>query len=407
MNRGNLESLHETGAIVADRYRLETLLGEGGHATVWGATQVITQKRVALKLFKEKGVRNLVEARAAAHLDHPNVIAVHDVFLDERGAWVMAMDWLEGESLAVTLARETTLSLERVIALFLPVLEALAEAHRARIVHRDLKPSNFFLTRAEAGEDERLVLLDFGVAKVLDETLGETAHTASGTLLGTPHYMAPEQVFGESSADTRADLWSLGVVLCECLTGKRPTEALNVGGVLKRITMRDVTRLRTLDPTLPASLLDHVDALLSFEPEKRPATVAETIQVLRGLQDGTAAPAPRASNARLAAAVAILAAMGAAGVVLARGPAVRAEPRAVSPPALPAPPATGTASAPAFAPRVELAATASAAAASVAAVRVTAAKSATDAAAIVPPSPAPARSSASRRPGVIETNPYD
>ncbi len=386
--------MREPGTIVDGRYRLESVLGEGGHATVWGATQVLTNKRVALKLFKEKGVRNLVEARAATHVEHRHVIAVHDVFLDEDGGWIMAMEWLEGESLAATLTREGKLPLARVIELFLPALDALEQAHRSRIVHRDLKPSNFFVAREPDGS-ERLVLLDFGVARVLDETLGETAHTVSGTLLGTPHYMAPEQVFGESSADTRADLWSLGIVLCECLTGKRPTEALNVGGVLKRITMRDVTRLRELDPSLPPMLLDHADALLSFDPEKRPTSVSETIRVLADLRDGRAAPRPRRAASRNAAlALLVLAATTVAGVTLVRS-ASRAErsparelvsTTALTADAVTFPSAVGDQDA---SPSSSVEVVSS------------------NAAPRGPPRVAPAPPSARRRFGVIETNPYE
>jgi serine/threonine-protein kinase len=284
----------QSGTIVEGRYRLEKVLGEGGHAVVWGAIQILTQRRVALKFFKERGPRNLIEARAATHLEHPHVIRVHDVFASEDGSWIMVMDWLEGESLATMLEREEKLSLSLVIELFLPIVEALALAHRAGIVHRDLKPSNIFVVHGENGI-ERLVLLDFGVAKFLGDALVDTAHTASGTLIGTPHYMAPEQVFGESSADARVDLWSLGIVLTECITGKRPTDAPNVGGVLKRITMRNITKLRTLAPDLPSALLEHVDRLLSFEPSERPAHASETIRVLTELRDGKA---PSSSTAK-------------------------------------------------------------------------------------------------------------
>jgi eukaryotic-like serine/threonine-protein kinase len=277
------------GAVVAGRFRLDRRLGEGGMGVVWAARHVVTRKPIALKFLKaaasahpQTRQRFLREARAACAVSHPNVVEVHDVLELADGSPVMVMDLLEGESFAVRLAREGALLLPEVAQIMVPVCAAVGTAHSLGIVHRDLKPDNIFL--AIAGDGTTTVkVLDFGIAK-LTATEGDAAQTGTttgtGMLLGTPCYMAPEQMFGEKDVDHRADLWAVGVILYEALAGERPTQGANVGQIFKRVTKEGIVPLREKVPSLPAPILDLVAQLLEQERANRPADLRTVIAAL-------------------------------------------------------------------------------------------------------------------------------
>jgi serine/threonine protein kinase len=203
---------------VLTRYRLTELLGQGGMGAVWAACHVVTGKEVALKLITgslansaELRQRFQREARAASAVEHPNVVAVHDVFEMDDGAPVMVLERLRGETLADLLKRDGELTLGRTASIFLPVISAVGTAHASGVVHRDLKPSNIFIARQHGGEQIKVV--DFGIAKLTAFEGDADTATTTGTLLGTPQYMPPEQIFGEKDIDHRADVWALGVNL--------------------------------------------------------------------------------------------------------------------------------------------------------------------------------------------------
>ncbi|HQY62097.1 MAG: serine/threonine protein kinase [Myxococcales bacterium] len=270
----------EEGKILAGRYRLVKLLGEGGMGAVWEALHLVTLKPVALKYLKPRGhggadesgaQRFLLEARAASAVRHPNVVKIHDVLALE-GALFMVMDLLEGESLEGLLGREPRLSLRRTSEVLAPVVSAVRAAHAVGIVHRDLKPANIFLSRARGDAPELVQVLDFGIAKVLS-TDGtpkplDGKLTATGAVLGTPYYMAPEQAWGEA-VDTRADIWALGIVLYECLAGRRPFEADNMGQLLKAIANQAYVPLAQCDPALPPALTSLVAAMIQTDRRER------------------------------------------------------------------------------------------------------------------------------------------
>ena len=244
--------------IIAGRYRLDRLVGEGGMGAVWAATHEVTRSRVALKFLQarvshrsEMRRRFLAEARTASAIDHPNVIEVRDIFELEDGALVMVLDLLEGETLRQRLAAVGMLSLAQTAAVLLPVIDAVIAAHSLGVVHRDLKPGNVFLTST----DELVIpkVLDFGIAKLLEPD-EDGVVTGTGALLGTPGYMAPEQGFGEKNVDARADVYSLGVMIYECLSGIRPVEAENLGQYLKRLMHDSVTPLAVVAPGVPAAI---------------------------------------------------------------------------------------------------------------------------------------------------------
>ena len=276
------------GAVVATRYRLERLLGEGGMGAVWSATHLVTHKPVAIKFLKAAAQgdsttrRFLREARAASAVRHPNVVQVHDV-LEHEGQPLMVMDLLTGESLASRLAREEKLPLDEFARIMLPIVSAIGTAHAAGIVHRDIKPDNVFLHQRPDSEVEPKVL-DFGIAKLSapEGAAAATAHlTSTGAVMGTPYYMAPEQVFGEKDLDQRADIWAIGVVAYECLTGKRPFDGDNVGQLFKAVVQGKVTPLEDVAPHLPKELTDDIGRMLKKDRAERASDLRELYGILK------------------------------------------------------------------------------------------------------------------------------
>ena len=262
---------------------------------VWAATHTVTSKAVALKFLLGRGddpalrERLLREARAVCAVMHPNVVPVHDVFELEGGAPVLVMDLLRGESLAAKLEREKTLPHEEVVRIALDVLAALEAAHARGIVHRDLKPDNIFLARNAAGTDD-VKVLDFGIAKVT--TLGEAdaqvaALTRTDAMVGTPYYMAPEQVYGEKDIDARSDLWSMGIVMYECLAGIRPTEGANLGQIFKLVTIGPIPPLGEKAPGCPTALVKLVMGCLERTREGRPPNATALREALERVRAGS------------------------------------------------------------------------------------------------------------------------
>lgn len=277
------------GAIVAGKYRLERVVGEGGLGVVWAATHVMTQKPVALKItkfrFPELDKRFLREARVSGLVNHPNIVDVHDVIqLEHDGSLAMVMDLLIGESLDRHLTNRGRLTVGETMRIMHPVLSALAAAHAVGIIHRDLKPHNIFLSRAAspAGQTVTPMLLDFGLAK-MTATEGAAAMTSVLTrekqLLGTPQYMAPEQLYGEIDIDSRTDVWAVGAVLFECLTGQRPLSGNSVGHIMRMLATREIPKTHSLAPETPAPLAEMVDTMLVRDRAMRPATIQPAVDM--------------------------------------------------------------------------------------------------------------------------------
>ncbi|HVJ17303.1 MAG TPA: protein kinase [Polyangiaceae bacterium] len=288
------------GAEILGRYRLEHVLGSGGMGEVWSALHLITHKRVALKVLKgeshedaraESVRRFFREARAISAVNHPNVVAVHDLF-EHEGCPIMVMDLLEGEPLSSKLGRAGVIGIDELARLLLPVISAVGAAHARGVVHRDLKPENIFLALSPSGALEPKVL-DFGIAKLSPaaiEAEQTEALTNTGTLLGTPYYMAPEQVFGEKALDARCDVWAMGVILYLCLSGRRPFDGDNVGQIFKSIVTRSPLPLRTVNRAVPADLSALVDRMLEKNVETRCPDLREVFEVLGRYADVSAIP---------------------------------------------------------------------------------------------------------------------
>ncbi|AKU94752.1 serine/threonine protein kinase [Labilithrix luteola] len=263
---------------------------------VWSAVREGDGHPVALKVLKVSGVdpvRRLVrEARIAQRLQHPNVVAVEEILAPPSGSPIIVLELLDGQSLRdrLNLGPMTISEAAHTIG---AAVAAVGSAHSLGIVHRDLKPENLYLHRGRGGTTITKVL-DFGIAKVVTaEELHTAGMTNTGTMLGTPAYMAPEQIFGERDVDGRADVWALGVILYECVSGSRPFEGENAGQIFKAITMGKATPLVSRCPDLPPSVLGLVDRMLASERTARPSLV-EILSVLEGHADG---PLPKITAA--------------------------------------------------------------------------------------------------------------
>ncbi len=254
------------GALLGKRFRLLALAGKGGMGEVHRARDEVTGLTVAVKVFAERDPettgRFSREADALARLRHPAIVEHVAHGFAEDGTPYLAMEWLEGEDLSVRLAR-APLSIEEVVRVGTEVAGALAAAHAIGVVHRDIKPSNVFL----CGRDLASVkLLDFGLAR----TQGGATFTRAGEALGTPAYMAPEQAKGVE-VDARADVFSLGCVLFECLAGKPPFWADHPLAVMAKILLDETPKLGTLRPDVPPGLALLVEQMLHKDPLARPA----------------------------------------------------------------------------------------------------------------------------------------
>ena len=230
------------GRVIAGRYRLEHLLGRGGMGTVWRAEHLALQSPVAIKVIdpiaaedEASRKRFLLEARAAAALRSTHIVQILDHGVDEDLPYIV-MELLSGESLQERLDRERRLSPAQTARIVSQMAKAVGKAHDAGIVHRDLKPANVFL--AEDDDAEIVKVLDFGVAKHTTGGLDEGVQTTTGALIGTPFFMSPEQAEGDKAIDWRSDVWSIGVVAFQCMTGRLPFEADNIGALVMKIGVR-------------------------------------------------------------------------------------------------------------------------------------------------------------------------
>jgi len=281
------------GSVLGGRYRIVKVLGAGAMGVVYRGEHVHMKKAVAVKILHrhmttlpEVVARFEREAVAAGRIEHPNVAAATDFGKLEDGSFYLALEYVEGKSLA-SLIRQGPLPSLRVLLIARQIAEGLGAAHAADIVHRDLKPDNVMLIERE-GFPDFVKLLDFGIAKVpLADGVGQQPLTQIGTIFGTPEYMSPEQAQGHS-VDQRADLYALGVMLFEMLTGKLPFDADDVVVLITRHVTQPPPPLPNSVPTGIQSL---VRSLLEKEPEDRPpGAVALVAAIDRLLDDASIAP---------------------------------------------------------------------------------------------------------------------
>jgi serine/threonine protein kinase len=285
-----MNAVYAAGQVIADRYRVERLLGEGGMGAVYLVEHVHMRKRYALKVLHpdvgenpEIVTRFEREALAAAHIDHPNVVAASDFGRTGEGGFYLVLEYVEGRSLAQVL-ESGPLSADHVLAITVQIGLALTRAHGLGMVHRDLKPENVMLVPRE-GESELVKVLDFGIAKVpvahLTPGASSQALTQLGAVFGTPEYMAPEQAVGDA-VDARADLYALGVMLYEMLTGVRPLVADDPMAMLAQHVIAPVPPMRERAPG--SAVAPEVEAVVRKLLEKvavdRYASAKEAVDAL-------------------------------------------------------------------------------------------------------------------------------
>jgi serine/threonine-protein kinase len=274
---------------VLGRYRLVRWLGEGGMGAVYEATHQELGKRAAVKTLHERLAaapearqRFLREGKAAARIRHTNVADVYDVGLDGEHPYLV-MELLEGEDLGRWLARRGALPVQECADLLVPVVAAVAAAHDLGIVHRDLKPENIFLTRERGGLTPKV--LDFGISKLGDAD-APSALTGTGALLGTPHYMSPEQARGDKQIDARSDQYALGVILYQCVTGRRPLQGVPLYSLIQRTVHGDFPPPRQLHPALPSAFEALILQAMARQPDRRFASTRALGQALLAFASG-------------------------------------------------------------------------------------------------------------------------
>jgi len=302
-----LTAASRQGSTIHGKYRLERVLGEGGMGVVYAARHVKLDRPVAIKVMHPQFAlsdaavgRFFDEARAAGSLRHPNVIDVVDVDTDESHAPFMVMEMLEGESLAAFLARRGPVPADELVALLDPVLDGLAAAHSRGIVHRDLKPDNIFLARV--GTTITPKILDFGIAKLRDP---QTPGTKTGAIVGTPMYMSPEQAAGTKDIGPWVDVWAMGALYFEAITGRSHLELPPDAGlmaILSTLATQAPRRIAELAPSTPPSIASAIDAALVPDPERRLRSIEAFRATLRGEAAPTRAEPARAEPPRVASA---------------------------------------------------------------------------------------------------------
>ena len=286
-------ALSQVGMVIRDRWHLDAVLGVGGTAAVFAATHR-NGKRVALKMLHpelsaspEMKQRFVDEGYVANSVGHPGAVSVIDDDVTEDGHVFLIMDLLEGETLDQVMSEGGWLEPTRVLNIADAVLDILAAAHDKGIVHRDVKPDNIFVTR-----DGQVRLLDFGIARM--STLGRTRTTQTGTPIGTPAFMPPEQARGRlEQLDGRTDLWALGATMFYVLTGRDVHEAETVAEELLAAMTKHAPSLREVAPELPPPLIDLVDRALAYERSDRWASARDmqlAVRRVEGLLTGKSVP---------------------------------------------------------------------------------------------------------------------
>jgi serine/threonine-protein kinase len=284
----DLVAIPAPGEVIAGKYRVEGTVGSGGMGVVLSARHLQLGQAVAIKVLglalsderrPEAISRFFREGRAAAALQGDHVVKVHDVGVLDSGMPFMVMELLRGADLSSVLESLQSLSVEQAVECVLQAGDAIAQAHRQGIVHRDLKPSNLFVTERSDGS-ALIKVLDFGISKSLNESRVQGDLTTTRTVLGSPFYMSPEQVRDAKNVDNRTDVWALGAILHELLSGRPPFEADTLPGACAAIVADAPPTLRSLRADVPAEIEAIVLRCLEKEPNRRFPRVEELLSAL-------------------------------------------------------------------------------------------------------------------------------
>jgi serine/threonine protein kinase len=277
--------LDRSGQLLLDKYKLTRMLGKGGMGEVWEGEHQLTGRRVAVKVLSDAYMSNKKvtarfgrEARAASAVQHDGIVEILDQDRTSEGTPFLVMEFLEGESVGQRIKRKQKLSQGEALAIMLPLLDALDAAHQAGVIHRDLKPDNVFILPGVRGE-ERIKILDFGISQKADEI--EQGLTQAGSVLGTPHYMSPEQARGEPNIDVRVDVYAAAVMFYECVVGEVPFDAGNYNALLQIILSRAPASPRSRGADISGPVEQVLLAALAKKREQRPPN-ARVLRELMG-----------------------------------------------------------------------------------------------------------------------------
>jgi eukaryotic-like serine/threonine-protein kinase len=266
--------LDRTGQTLLGKYQLTGMLGKGGMGEVWEGEHLVTGRRVAVKVLADNYLSNRKvvarfgrEARAASAVRHDGIVEILDQDNTDDGVPFLVMEFLEGQSVGERLRARGKLPQADALAVMLPLLDALDAAHEAGVIHRDLKPDNVFIVPGPRGE-ERIKILDFGISRKADEV--EHRLTQEGSVLGTPHYMSPEQARGEPGIDARADLYAAAVLFYECVVGDVPFDAANYNALLQIILGTPPASPRSRGADLSSPVEQVLLATLDKDKRRRP-----------------------------------------------------------------------------------------------------------------------------------------
>lgn len=290
------------GEIFAGKYRIERILGEGGFGLVFAARNIELGELVAVKLLKHDGdpvtaERFMREARSATKIRGDNVVRIYAVDQLDDGDLYMVMEYLEGRDLRREVVEAGPLQVPDAVDCILQACDVIGRAHAIGIVHRDIKSANIFAVRSPDGR-RRIKVLDFGIARSLDPV--DVSLTQSAVMLGSPHYMAPEQMVDGHRVDERADIWALGATLFELLTGRPPFGAGSLPQVVHRVQSQPPMRLRELRPEAPAGLEAVILECLQKDREKRYPDVGSLVAALEPFAGDVASTlSTNARNAKL------------------------------------------------------------------------------------------------------------
>ena len=285
------------------KYTLARVIGRGGMGVVYEAVNTVIGKRVAIKIVTAELAKNKDavrrfqrEAQAASAVESAHIVDIFDAGTNDEGVPFLVMELLRGEDLGHRIKRLGRLELDEALHVTVQILRGLGRAHTAGIVHRDLKPDNVFLV--DRDDDATFVkILDFGISKVArtGQTPVQTL-TKQGTVLGTPFYMSPEQAQGLPDTDGRADLWSVGAILYECLTGRAPHNGASYEQVIVNICTKDAPDVRLHNPAVPEEIAKAIAKALAREREDRYSTAREMLEGLAAASGGLITLSPRTSD---------------------------------------------------------------------------------------------------------------